>query len=590
MRNLLIQNQGFTLIETIIAVAILAIVGGGIYLSYSNVLEIFAASYLNLTALSEIDNEFEVIRNMSYADIGIQGGSVPGKLLAVKNVKFGGVPFIVNTAIRNIDDPFDGTQGGTPNDTAPADYKLVEIEITCPTCARFIPAKITTTVAPPGLETVTRKGTLIIKVFDASGQPVSNANVSIINTKVSPAINMNDLTDSSGVLKLVDIATSSAGYALTVTKSGYSIDRTYPPGGASNPNPLKPDATVLSQKITEISFVIDRVSSLNFRTQNELCSDIGSIDFLQTGQKLIGTNPNVFKYSVPHITDAGGNLAINNLEFDAYSFTNQDIAYEVSGFNPLTPIAVDPNGTYGLTWLVAVKNPSAVVVTVKNQSGQLVNDALVNISKTGFSKDEYTGRKFILHTDWSGSQYDSKSSDMETENPAGELHITQIGGKYASMSDEWLISKTIDFGAMNTTFYNLSWNPTGQPAQSGSNSLKIQIASNNDNSTWNFVGPDGTANSYYTVSDTKLYFGHNGNRYLRYKIILRTENQNYTPGLQDITLYFNSSCIPDGQAYFGGLAQGTYKVTVTKAGYKNFTDSGVKIDSNWKDYRMILTQ
>jgi len=37
--------------------------------------------------------------------------------------------FNVETIIRNIDDPFDGTIGGDPNDTSPSDYKLAEIEM-----------------------------------------------------------------------------------------------------------------------------------------------------------------------------------------------------------------------------------------------------------------------------------------------------------------------------------------------------------------------------------------------------------------------------------------------------------------------------
>ena len=583
------MNKGFTLIETLIAIGLFTIISASLYSAYSNVIDIFSASYLNLTALSAMDNEVEIIRNMPYISVGTQGGSPSGIIPAEKNIVFGNINFVVNTFVRNVDDPFDGIQGGTPNDLAPADYKLVEIEISCSICSRFIPAKMTTLISPPGQETVTNGGTLVIKVFNASGQPISGANVTVVNTAVNPVVNLNDTTDSSGILKLVDVATSSAGYAITVSKNGYSTDRTYLPGGVSNPNPLKPNATVLSQEITETSFVIDRVSTLSMRTQNEFCSGVGSIDFLQSGQKLIGTNPNVLKYSLSHATDINGNTTVNNLEFDAYHFQSQDTGYEVSGFTPLTPVAVDPNGTYALTWLMSPKGPSAIVVTVKDQDGQLVNDANVTISKTGFSSSEYTGRKFLLDTDWSNSQYDSKSSSVEEADPSGGLHLKLTGGKYASSSDEWLVSKTIDFGTSNTAFYNLLWNPSGQPPQTGSDSLRIQIASNNDNSSWNFIGPDGTVNSYYSVSDSLIYSGHNSNRYLRYKVYLKTQDEDYTPSLQDLTLYFNSSCIPDGQAYFSGLVQGTHTITVQKTGYNNFTDTGIIVDSDWEDYKLILT-
>jgi prepilin-type N-terminal cleavage/methylation domain-containing protein len=578
-------NRGFTLIETIIAIAIFAIIATGIYFSFANILEIFSASYLNLTSLSALDNELEVVRNMPYEDVGIQGGSPAGVISAEKNLIYGNIPFVVKTFIRNVDDPFDGLQGGSPNDTAPADYKLVEIEITCPTCPRFIAAKATTTVAPIGLETVTKKGTLMVKAFDASGQPISGANVSIINNNVSPVINISDLTDSSGILKLVDIATSSAGYAITVSKSGYSTDRTYSLGGVSNPNPLKPNATVLQQQTTEISFVIDRVSNLTFRTQDKFCADIGNIDFIQTGQKIIGTNPNVFKYSVGGSTNVGGDKIVSSLEFDTYDLLNQDAIYEISGFAPLTPIAVDPNGTYNLTWLMETKSPSGIIVTARNQSGQLINDAKVTISRSSFSNEAYTGRKSFVETDWSGGQYDSKSNNMATGSPAGELTLVSINGKYASMSDEWLISRTIDMGTSDTNFYDLVFNPTNQPPQTD---FKIQIATNNDNSSWNFIGPDGTGSSFYTTSGTQPHVSHNNSRYMRYKVILRTENDNFTPSLRDLAINFNSSCIPDGQVYFSGLSHDTYTVRVEKAGYQTFTDTEVVVDQNWEDYRVIL--
>lgn len=579
------SGAGFTLIESIIAIGIFIIVATGIFFAYSNLLDIFSASYLNLTAVSALDSELEIIRNMSYADVGIQGGSPSGVLTAEKDLIYGNINFVVRTSVRNVDDSFDGTQGGNPNDLSPADYKLVEVEITCPTCPRYIPAKATTTVAPAGLETMTNKGSLVIKVFNASGQPISGANVLIINNNVVPAININDITDSGGILRLIDIATSSVGYEVTVTKSGYSTDKTYPPGNPSNPNPLKPNLTVLEQQTTETSFVIDRVSTVNVRTQDKFCSGIGSVDFLQTGQKLIGTNPDVLKYSVAGVTNSSGDRAVNNLEFDTYTFRNQDANYEVSGFNPVDPIAVDPNGTYGFVWLMEAKNLSSIVVTVRDQNNQLIDDAKVIISRTGFSDEEFTGVKSLAYTDWSGGTYDSKSANLDVASPAGTLTLALVGGKYASMSDEWLISQTINFGTANTNFYNLVFSPLSQPAQT---SLKVQLASNNDNTSWNFIGPDGTANSYYTVSDTQIHSGHNGDRYLRYKVILRTDDNTVTPSLEDIGLDFSSSCIPDGQVYFSGLSQTTYNVTVEKSGYNTFTDTAVILDENWEDYRATL--
>lgn len=584
-RNL---NQGFTIFETLIAIGIFSLISLSIYFSYSNILDTILASQFDLSALSVYENEIEAIRNMPYQDVGIQGGAPAGKLLAQKTVTQGGVPFTVKTTVRNVDDPFDGTIGGSPNDLAPADYRLVELEISCLDCGQYAPIKVTTTVAPKNLESSTKNGALFINVFDASGQPVSQANVSIINNSVSPAININEVTNVNGSFQLVDIATSSAGYEITVSKSGYSSERTYPPGGVGNPNPVKPHATVATQQLTNISFAIDKVSTVNFKTTDFMCLAVPNIDFQQTGSKLIGTEPNVLKYSSSAVTDVSGNKTIDNLEWDSYNFQNLDPGYDISGTFTLTPFIVNPNSTYTFNWLMEAKQPLAALITVQNQTGQKINDAKVTLAKTGFSAEQFTGRRFISQTDWSLNQYDSQSGKIETDNPIGRLAIKSVGGKYASMSQEWLISRTFDFGTANTAFFNLEWLPTSQPLPTGPNSLKFQMAANNDNAAWNFLGPDGTGGTYYTASNTLLNSLHNGSRYLRYKANLFTEDENYTPSLDFVKIGFRSSCVPDGQTFFSGLTTGIYTLTVEKTGYQIFTDSNFSITNNWQEYGVII--
>ncbi len=582
------SNKGFTIFETLIAMGIFSLVSLSIYFSYSNILDVILSSQFGLSALSVYENEIEAIRNMPYKDVGIQGGAPAGKLLAQKTVTQGGVSFTLKTTIRNVDDPFDGTIGGTPNDLAPADYRLVELEVSCVDCGQYAPVKVTTTVAPNNLENSTKNGALFINVLNASGQPVSQANISIVNNSVSPAININDVSNVNGSLQLVDIATSSAGYEITVSKSGYSSERTYIPGGVGNPNPVKSHATVATQQLTNISFAIDIVSTVNFKTTDFMCLAVPNIDFQQTGSKLIGTEPDVLKYSGSGVTDVSGNKMITNLEWDTYNFQNLDPGYDISGKFTLAPFIVNPDSAYVFNWLMEAKQPLAALITVQNQTGQKINDAKITLVKTGFSAEQFTGQRFISQTDWSANQYDSQSGKIETDNPTGRLAIESVGAKYASMSQEWLISKTFDFGTASTAFFNLEWIPTSQPIQTGLNSLKFQIAANNDNLTWNFLGPDGTGNTYYTTSNTLLNSLHNGNRYLRYKAYLFTEDENYTPSLDFVKIGFRSSCVPAGQTYFNGLTTGVYTLTAGKTGYQIFTDSNFSITNNWQEYGVII--
>ena len=65
-------------------------------------------------------------------------------------------------------------------------------------------------------------------------------------------------------------------------------------------------------------------------------------------------------------------------------------------------------------------------------------------------------------------------------------------------------SPTFDAGSDGGIFLVVSWN-AAIPAGA---SLRFQIATNTDNQTWNFVGPDGTSNTFYENPGAAIYSGH----------------------------------------------------------------------------------
>lgn len=584
------KQEGFTLIEILIALTLFITIGYAIYAVVDSSFEVIARNQWRIQVVSILDKEIETIHNLDYSDVGVIGGAPSGVLEAEKTVTFKGVDFKVYTTVRNIDDPFDGTQGGAPNDTAPADYKLVELEAECISCqVAFNPIKISTTIAPKNLETATNNGSLFVNVFDASGLPISGANVLVDNQIVTPTVTISDETNTSGVLQLIDIPTSTQGYAVTVSKSGYSSSKTYEPGLPANPNPDKPHSTVASQAITSISFAIDKVSALNLQTSNEFCSGVGNVDFYMQGAKLVGTAPDVYKYAKSLATDSQGSSSINNIEWDSYTLSNTDIAYDLAGESILSPITVNPDETINLRWLMIPSNPSALQVIVKDDNGNLVDDASVRLEGASTDLTQFSGVRSLIETDWSGGNYSAKDSQVEADSPSGQVSLVSTGGKYSTTTTHTLTSNTFDIGSTSTVYKSLSWNPESQPAQTGSNSLKFQIATNNNNSTWNYLGPDGTGASYYTNASSTIYGGHTGDRYLRYKVFLSTENESYTPTLEDIKFNFSSSCIPAGQTFFNGLSTGTYTITINKAGFQSYTDSAVSVSSNSQKYEATLT-
>jgi hypothetical protein len=94
-----------------------------------------------------------------------------------------------------------------------------------------------------------------------------------------------------------------------------------------------------------------------------------------------------------------------------------------------------------------------------------------------------------------------------------------------------LESSSFDAGA-SAAFNYLTFTIT-EPA---STNITFQIATNNDNATWNYIGPDGTAGTSYTAAGA-LRLNTLG-RYLRYRATL-TGPGTSTPLLSDITINYS---------------------------------------------------
>lgn len=589
------QKHAFTLVELIVGIALFLILAISIWNGYNYVSESIRVLKIKNIALALANEQIEIVRNLPYAEVGVEGSIPDGILPRNQTAARGGLNFNIQFTVRNIDDPFDGTIGGTPNDLSPADYKLVEVEISCASCRGFQPLTVTTTAAPKNLETASTNGALFIRALDANGQPIEGASVHIVNNQVAPPITIDDTTDKNGWLQIVDVPPALESYEITVTKDGYSVNKTYPPGAPSNPNPVKPHVTVIVQQVTQISFSIDKVSTLNVSSLTKFCAPRGNINFSMQGAKKIGTNPDVYKYDETQNTGGDGTLTIPNLEWDSYSVTLNSSAYDLAGSTPLLPFNLGPNTTQNFILAVRPKAPDALLVTVKDAATQLpLSEAEVTLSKTGYSNALLTGVGYISQTDWRGGpgqdnfddeiKYFSQDGNIETGNPSGELRLLKIDDQYQPSG--WLISSTFDTGAASN-YYNLIWYPQDQ--QPGVE-IKFQIATANTAypGTWNFLGPDGTADTYYTLAQTNINPIHNGDRYLRYKVFLSTTDPTVTPNVSDVAVTYTSICVPAGQAFFSGLNGGTYTLNITRTGYQTYNDS-LNLNQDWQEKTITLT-
>jgi hypothetical protein len=582
----------------LVSVAVFLVIVIAIYNSYAGLLNIVRVTRVKIAAADLGNERFEIIRNIPYANVGLLSGIPAGTIPRFQNFVRDGITFETETTIQNIDDPFDGTITGIPMDTAPADYKLVQIQINCDTCRNFTPLIFTGRVSPKNLEISTVDGgSLIIRVFDSNGNPVPNADVHIYNDKVAPIIDIVDKTDVNGIYMLVDAPKNNNSYHVVISKTGYSTEQSYPVS-IDNPNPEIRDATIVPTGVTQISFFIDKLSTFNIATVYPNCAPVGNVTFELYGTKIIGKSPSnnpILKYDSILTTDSNGLKTLNNMEWDTYNFNLSDANYDLAGTISPLPVSLAPESTQNVTLVVAPTNPKSILFSVKDAASSLPQaNATVELTGGG-SYDEtlVTGRGSLTQTDWSqgGGQvnytntakYFSQDGNVEENSPNGELHLKQPFNPGPYQTTGWLISSTFDTGSASN-FYQLLWNPAAQPVETGTPNVRFQIATNNDNATWNFTGPDGTAATYYTIGNQNISSTNNGNRYLRYKVFLDSAVDTATPAVSDISFTYTSLCVPPGQVLFSGLSNGPYDFTVTKAGYQPYSGTvNVSGSSPWQN-------
>jgi len=593
------KKSGFSLVETLVGIAVFLIISVSAYQGYVSILKGVKVVRVKQAVTNLANEQFEIIRNLPYADVGIVDGLPNGKVPREQVLVRSEIEFNVTTTIRNIDDPFDGTIGGTPNDLSPADNKLVEIEIVCSSECGVDPVTFTTRVAPKSLETTGSNGALFVQVLDASGQPVVDADVHIENNQATTPLIIDETTDNTGFLQIVDAPPGTGAYEISISKSGYSSDQTYEIGESSNPVPDKPHANVLEGQVTQVSFSIDELSDLNIQSKDMTCNPVGSLDFHMYGSKTIGLN--VLKYDVNKTTSAGsGLLSLLGLDWDTYEIDVTDSAYDLVGSNPVVPFTLSPGTSQDIDLIVAPKNPNSVLVKViDGATGLPLSGATVTLEKDLNEIELVTGRGFMTQTDWSGGggqedftnedMYDYQDGNIDNLTTAGQIELANVAGTYSANGT--LTSSIFDTGSV-TNFHDLTWIPGSQPAETGVDSLKFQVATsllNNASTTWNFVGPDGTNGTFFTTSGEPFSEIHNGHQFLRYRAYFSTEDTSYTPSLSDVSFTFSSDCTPSGQVLFTDMDNGEYNLTAEATGYQTYSNESFTIGTEWQDIEVIMT-
>ncbi|MFH1890823.1 MAG: prepilin-type N-terminal cleavage/methylation domain-containing protein [Candidatus Kuenenbacteria bacterium] len=396
------DNRGFSLIEALLGIIILAVASISLFALINFTLKVIWESRAKITATQLANQKIEMAQNLSYENVGTVGGIPAGLVPASEIIKLNGADYEVITEVQYVDDPFDGTLGGDPDDTLNTDYKKIRVEVSWPYRLTHQPIVFITNIVPPGLESSVGGGTLKILVYNAYGQPVAQANVNIVNTTVDPNININTLTDNQGYVIRPGSPEAIESYKINILKEGYSAEQTYD-STPELPSPEKPHASVFEGEMTNISFAIDLLSDLNIKLQNENGIGLSGVILNVRGDKTIGLDAEegyVYKYNQNHTSNASGSIILSSIEWDTYNFMMPESAvYNISETVPLQPLNLLPATSTDVTITLAPKAEHSALVIVKDVNEQPLGDATVHFYTLNLSFDE------TIITDTSGQAY-----------------------------------------------------------------------------------------------------------------------------------------------------------------------------------------
>jgi Tfp pilus assembly protein PilE len=377
-------KRGFTLLEALVGIFLLVILSLGIYAAYAFGIRMSTHNRLRVVAATIAEKKIETIRAMKYADIGTQGGIPPGNLAPSATEEINGTSFSVRTNVRYIDNSYDNT---APQDTAPADYKQIEVKVNWPTNLEEKSVILNTLIAPPRVETNLGMGVLIINAVNGEGVPISNTNVRIFNNSVSPYVSFTEETDENGSLMLPGVPKSDQNYEVTVSKNSYMPVNTYPPYPESSFMPLDTHLAVSEGGVTSKVFVIDKIGHLKLHFLDTLGSVLPNLTFSLSGGKVIGTSvepapQSVYFYNENNlVSDAEGVWNSPDFHKGPYNFSVANTEYELITLSSSLPWIVSPDATSEKTVIMGKKTENVLVVTVTEQGGEVpVANAVVKLT------------------------------------------------------------------------------------------------------------------------------------------------------------------------------------------------------------------
>src|SRR3989344_793307 len=557
-------SRGVTLIDTLVGTALMLVIFLGIAGAIQLSLDVVTNNKARAGAVALANERMEYIRSLAYASVGTVGGIPSGTLAQTETTTMNGITYTRRTFIEYSDDSKDGT-GGADTNGITADYKAAKVSVswTSRTGERSV-AVVTRIESLNGMEIACTPpcGTLALAVVDSQSQPVSNAQVAIVNS--GTGVNLNTYSDTSGIASFIG-SPAGSGYQITVTKAGYSTSQTYSTT-AQNTSPNPAHLTVADGQTTSGTFAIDWVSILNvttysrtlntwtdsFANENNISPASTNIEASGNRARFAGSQPwvdpaQLFSVTItPTALSRWGAFSWNDT-MPAETTITYHVYYPVGSDRALVPDNVLSGNSAGFTanpidvssipaatypslileaYLVAL-NPSAPSPSIEDWSLTYESGAGVSVPFT------LRGSKTI------------GSGPNGTVYKYDQSHTTSASGTLSLNSIEW---DSYDFTVGAVTGYDIASFCVPKPMTIAPNTT-VQTTIHLEPHTTNALLVEVKSAAGALLSGAKVWLTKGGS--------------------YDKTLYADSC----GNSFFSNLTSGAYDLVVSMSGYATSTST-----------------
>ncbi len=358
-------KTGFSLVEVMVTVAVIALVFTGLFAGFEYTLKLISQSHSKMTALSLATDRMEYIRSLPYDMVGTIAGIPSGTLPQNRNVTLNEINFNERVLIEYIDDDADGT-GLLDSNGVIADYKRIKVEYTWIIGASSQSFFSTSSIMPRSIETTAGGGSLRVNIFDANVVPLQNIDVRLVNNTTTSTIDVSKKTDATGAVIFTG-APASANYEIFVSAPGYSSDQTHQSTTTlNNPNTLP--VAILENDVSTMNFQVDKVSDLTVK----LLTSKSVNSLTETFDDVLGLD------TLSDATTTSGKLVLKDTAG----------VYENSGYvilNLLTPSPIEAWGIAEMDFIKPLNTDVRVHFYTSTSTSDLISESYLPGNLAGFT-------------------------------------------------------------------------------------------------------------------------------------------------------------------------------------------------------------